>query len=178
MASDTSGEQPLILTARMDTAAFRYFNALRRAHFPVERNYLPAHLTLFHQLPGAEEHRLRSLLGELAASTAPFALAVEGVISLGRGTAYRLEAGPLGTLRQQIALAFHNTLSAQDRQPYRRPHVTVQNKVSPATARELQERLRSQVAPARVVVEGLLLWRYRGGPWEALAAFPFAGVNV
>ena len=45
---------PLIVTLKLDDAAQTYFNALRRQHFPPAINYLGAHLTLFHHLPGAE----------------------------------------------------------------------------------------------------------------------------
>jgi hypothetical protein len=43
-----------ILTAEMDDDSFAWLNGLRRAHFPVERNFLPAHLTVFHRLSPAQ----------------------------------------------------------------------------------------------------------------------------
>lgn len=36
----------------MDEDSFEFFNALRRAHFPPERNPLSVHITLFYHLPG------------------------------------------------------------------------------------------------------------------------------
>jgi len=44
--------QPLILTAHIPDADLKPFNDLRQAHFPPERNFLQAHLTMFHRLPG------------------------------------------------------------------------------------------------------------------------------
>ena len=46
---------PLILSAVLDAPVQQRLDALRRAHFPPERNHLDAHVTLFHHLPGAEE---------------------------------------------------------------------------------------------------------------------------
>ena len=46
---------PLILSAVLDAPVQRRLDALRRTHFPPDRNHLDAHVTLFHHLPGAEE---------------------------------------------------------------------------------------------------------------------------
>lgn len=54
-----------------------------------------------------------------------------------------------------------------------RPHVTVQNKVSPQKARALRERLEQTFTPFEVRGEGLLLWRYLGGPWELVGEYLF-----
>ncbi|WP_204248378.1 hypothetical protein [Hymenobacter sp. PAMC 26628] len=43
---------PLILTLALDTDSQAYFDELRRQHFPAKINYLAAHVTLFHHLPG------------------------------------------------------------------------------------------------------------------------------
>ena len=43
---------PLIVTLLVDDDAQQHFDALRSEHFPAERNYLRAHVTLFHALPG------------------------------------------------------------------------------------------------------------------------------
>jgi hypothetical protein len=97
-----------------------------------------------------------------------------GLLFLGRGVAIRLEAPELPALRGRLAAAWAPWLGAQDRQPFR-PHVTVQNKVAPAAARELHAALSSGFAPFPVEARGFLLWRYLGGPWERVAAVPFRG---
>ena len=56
-----------------------------------------------------------------------------------------------------------------------RPHVTVQNKVTPELARALQKELQATFAPFEVEGVGLSLWRYLGGPWEQLAVYSFRG---
>jgi hypothetical protein len=49
---ESTQTRPLILTLKMDRESFSRFEGLRQAHFPPHRNFIPAHLTLFHHLPG------------------------------------------------------------------------------------------------------------------------------
>ena len=165
---------PLILTLGLDAASFARLDALRRMHFPPDRNHLPAHLTLFHALPGARIAEIAAQLATLAAGSAAPPLRFTGLRSLGRGVAFAVESPPLGRLRGLLATAWHEELSAQDRQAFR-PHVTVQNKVAPEAARALLEQLRSSFEPWEGRGESLRLWHYRGGPWEAAAQFPLSG---
>ena len=51
----------------------------------------------------------------------------------------------------------------------------MQNKVEPAAARALLAELGAGFVPWDARGEGLLLWRYRGGPWEPAADIPFRG---
>ena len=98
-------------------------------------------------------------------------MSATGVRSLGRGVAFVLESPRLGALRAELARRWGAWLTPQDRQAFR-PHVTVQNKVSPADARALLERLQAGFAPFAVEGRALALWHYRGGPWEAAGRFP------
>lgn len=159
---------PLILTLTLDPASQAFFDELRRAHFPPARNFLSAHLTLFHALPGHERAAIEAELATVAAATAPLELRVEKVVFMGRGVAYALESAPLRQLHQQLQTRWRAWLTPQDRQP-RRPHVTVQNKVEPAVARALFEELSAGFVPFRAEGVGLTLWEYKGGPWEALS---------
>jgi len=163
---------PLIVTAALDEASFEWFDALRRAHFPPERNVVPAHLTLFHALPGEHEAAVAEALKQACAGAAPMRLQVTGPWSLGRGVAYRIASPELERLRSDLAERFAPWLTAQDRAPFR-PHVTVQNKVDPETARRLLETLQAGFGPFEAEADGLLVWRYRGGPWEAVGRVPF-----
>jgi hypothetical protein len=52
--------------------------------------------------------------------------------------------------------------------------VTIQNKAEPAEARALLNDLQHAFEPFDAVAEGLLVWRYLGGPWEPVARLPFA----
>lgn len=87
--------------------------------------------------------------------------------------AYRLVSPVLEALRQDLAQAFSPWLTAQDRAAYR-PHITVQNMAESAEARDLLERLQMDFEPFEIVAEGLLLWRYLGGPWALVNRFDFA----
>lgn len=163
---------PLILTAELPPDLQRWANALRCRHFPPERNHLDAHVTLFHALPPQVEDELRALLVRLTAEQPPLAAHLEGVMSLGRGTAIRLSSPAMLALRARIAEHFHGMLTAQDSHAPRL-HVTVQNKVSPAEAKALQAALSGEVHPRDFAFPGLALFRYRGGPWEPVRRFAF-----
>lgn len=172
MSDPTSA--PLILTLALDPVSQAYFNDLRQQHFPPAINYLAAHLTLFHHLPGAELAAVRARLQAVAQATAPLPLRVAGLRSLGRGVAFNLENDELRTLHRQLQADFAPYLTPQDQQK-RQPHITIQNKADPAAARQLLAELQAGFAPFEAVGTGLHLWAYRGGPWESLAEFPFGG---
>jgi hypothetical protein len=166
------GLPSLIVTLGLDAAAFARLDALRRAHFPPERNLIPAHLTLFHALPGSEEPAVALALAAEAAAMPPPDLLVAALRPLGRGVAFAVEGAELAALRGRLAARFAPWLGAQDRQGWR-PHVTVQNKVAPETARATVAALAADFLPWPAHGQALLLWRYLGGPWEALGSFPF-----
>jgi len=170
-----SSPEPLILTLAMDEAAFARFDGERRRHFPEALNHIPAHVTLFHHLPGEEEAGVRETIATQARTQPAPEVSVTGLRFIGRGVAYVLDSADLAAFRGHLATAFQPWLTAQDRQGWR-PHVTVQNKVAPQTARDLHAALAQGFEPFRFRAEGVLLWRYLGGPWERVAAMPFGGV--
>jgi 2'-5' RNA ligase len=161
----------LIVTLLLEEAAQQRLDRLRDQHFPPERNVLAAHVTLFHALPGGQLDAVRADLAE-AADRPAFDVAVTGVRFLGRGVAYALSSSEVAALRIGLASAWQPWLTRQDRQKHA-PHVTVQNKVAPAVARALHERLLAEFVPYDVGARGLGLWRYLGGPWEPVAEYPF-----
>jgi len=154
--------QPIILTLQLDSQSQAFFDAQRTKHFPPQINYIGAHLTLFHNLPGAEFETVLKALGRRCAMLTPFPLTVTGLIKLGRGVAYRIDAEPLLALRAGLADDFANWLTAQDKERYR-PHVTVQNKVAPHEAQALFEHLNDGFKPFDITGEGVQLWFYEGG---------------
>ena len=102
----------------------------------------------------------------------PFPVAVAGLRFLGRGVAYRLTAPEAVELQARLRARFDGWLTPQDRGHWW-PHVTVQNKVSPDAARQTQAVLEGERLPSAVTANGLALWRYLGGPWEAIARYAF-----
>jgi hypothetical protein len=150
-----------------------WLQELRRAHYPPERNRVPAHLTLFHHLPPGVQGEVERRLAAYAATPAP-AAAVAGLIDLGGGTALRVESEGLEDIRYDLALALQGLLTPQDRAPWR-PHVTIQNKVEPKAAKALQARLRAGFERRPLAIRGLALWRYLDGPWAPVKQFTFRG---
>ena len=170
----SDSEALLILSLTLDDAAQSYFNALRRQHFPPRINYLAAHLTLFHHLPGTELDTVSDQLRRLCRAQAPLPLAVTGLRSLGRGVAFTLENAELRAFHRTLQTGFATWLTPQDQQPLQ-PHVTIQNKAEPAAARQLLADMQADFAPFEAMGTGLHLWAYRQGPWESVAGFSFGG---
>lgn len=161
-----------ILTLAMAPEAQHWFEEQRQAYFPAALNRIPAHLSLFHHLPG--DASTASLLGAAASAQAPFSMRMDGVRSMGRGVMYTLISPQLNRLHRELAAQFAANLTPQDRQPLR-PHVVVQNKVEPAEAKLLLARLQAVFQGREVGATGLLWWEYLGGPWRKLAEYPFSG---
>ena len=164
---------PIIVTALLGAADFAWADALRRAHFPPERNVLRAHLTLFHHLPPSSERELRDALRDACHAPAP-AARLASLVSLGRGVAYRIDSAELAEIRARLADRFDTLLTPQDSAGWR-PHITVQNKVDPAIARALLAELSVNFVPRPLIIAGLAAWWYRGGPWEPIGAWRFDG---
>ncbi len=163
----------LIVTADFPPADFAWLEGLRRAHYPPERNQVPAHLTMFHALPPSAEDEARRQLA-LQAKAPPPAADIAGLMDLGGGVAFRVVSDELDTIRDALADHFHGLLSAQDVAGWR-PHVTIQNKVPSRQARALLAELERDFRPRPLGIAGLSLHRYRGGPWEQLASWRFRG---
>jgi 2'-5' RNA ligase len=165
---------PLILTAAFDADTAPVLQALRDKHFPPRINIVPAHLTLFHKLPGEELAAVAARLTALCAAETDIAFAVDGLRFLGRGVALAIAAPRLALLRKHLAADWRAWLSNQDAQTFK-PHVTVQNKVDPVAARALHHRLEADPPAIRGTIVGFDLWHYRNGPWEHAGRYAFAG---
>lgn len=163
----------LIVTAELGRDHFAWLEGLRRAHYPFERNRVPAHLTMFHSLPPSAEFELRSRLAELARERPPRAT-IEGLMDLGGGVAFRVVSPDLDRIRGQLAEDLHGLLGTQDSGGWR-PHITIQNKVAPKVARAFIANLQQGFRPRPLAVSGIALHRYLGGPWEDLGRWSFRG---
>lgn len=158
----------------MDGASFAYLDDLRRRHFPADRNVVPAHLTLFHALPGEHRVLVGRELEAVCGRQRPFELEATGFRSLGRGVALALSAPRLVAIRDALAREWGDWLTPQDSARIA-PHVTVQNKVAPDVARTTLRELQAGFAPFTIRGEGLALWSYLGGPWRLERRIRFAG---
>lgn len=171
-----AGDEPYIVTAELPTDVFAWADGLRRAHFPPERNVLSAHVTLFHAFAPSLFAELRGLLSRIAAENAPPPARLDGLMNLGRGTAIAIHSPAMLAIRAEIADHFHGALTAQDRHKPRL-HITIQNKVDPQAARDLQAALAPGFRQADFTFRGLGLHLYRRPRWEAVQAWSFRGKN-
>ncbi|HEX9903512.1 MAG TPA: 2'-5' RNA ligase family protein [Propylenella sp.] len=163
---------PLVLTVEMDGDAFAFFDDLRRRHYPAERNMIPAHVTLFHRLPGGRAREIKALLAKVAAGQKTVHVAVGDVKALERGVAIFLHSPQLHALRDALATEWWPWLTDQDKAGFR-PHVTIQSNVGAARARATMQALSEGFRPRQIRAVGLHLWRYRGGAWESEQLFRF-----
>jgi hypothetical protein len=104
----------LIVTAEIGPGDLVWLERLRRAHYPAERNRVPAHLIMFHALPPSAEGEVRRSLARLASGPPPKAR-IEGLMNLGGGVAFRIVSTDLDQVRRDLAEDFHGLLGAQCR---------------------------------------------------------------
>ena len=133
---------------------------------PRERNYLKAHLTLFHKLPGEMLPDIQSTVKTFNKQF-PITAKAGFVYSLGGGVAIAVEAPELLHVRQTLAKIWIDWLTPQDRQGFK-PHVTIQNKVTAEKAHSLLAMMKTTFAPFDFEMTGLDLWHYADGPWDAI----------
>lgn len=164
---------PLLVTAELPSDVLNWTDALRREHYPPERNRLRAHVTLFHALPPSVEGELIEVLGDLARAAPPPAR-IDGLMKLGTGTALAVESPAMAELHAVIAERMHGLLTQQDAQPLRL-HVTIQNKVTAQAARALQSELRPQLQPVSFRFRGFGLYAWEDGLWRPIRLFSFRG---
>ena len=105
----TDAAAPLILSLQLDATLFAAVDALRREHFPPDRNHLAAHVTVFHHLPGDQLDEVAARLAATCAATAPPEVSLPSVRFLGRGVAINVGSDALLRLRAELARAFART---------------------------------------------------------------------
>ncbi len=166
--------RPLILTAGFEPGFQSRLEGWRRAHYPVALNRVPAHLSLFRQLPGRAEGEVRRRLSRLAAEVPPLPARLLGFAAREGGVVLEVQCPALVDLREELAEALAGLIMAADMAPPRLK-VTLQNKADAAAARASLAALRKEALPAEVRIVRLLLWRYLDGPWELLVDQPLRG---
>lgn len=182
-AQDQEQQPVYVLTLTTTPSLTDPLTALRRSHFPRHLDRHPAHLTLFHALPGSEMALITAALGELCASQKPLRLAMGGVFRMRRGVGINAADARDGggsqaarRLHRELQRRWWDMLSAQDRRPWR-PHWTVQNKAADDGAVDAAlEDVRTGFRGAEGLATGCALWRYeKGGRWAFERAFDFDG---
>ena len=163
----------MILTFGFDAESFARLAPLRERHFPPSRNYLPVHVTLFQQLPEAQLSRITVDLAR-AGRRSPLPFAATKILDFGGGAAVDLACEAGVELQQDLRRGWSDILTDSDDRK-RKLHVTVQNKVDRDTAKATQDMLRAGFTPWEGTLDRLILWHYRGGPWERIATIPLQG---
>lgn len=163
-----------ILTLKFDDETFTTLDDLRCDYFPPERNFVPAHSTLFHALPDEELDFIEETLTETTSNINVLELNFPNLRFLGKGTAIEIVCPRLLRLRWQLSNEWRDFLGEQDSRKIK-PHVTIQNKVAPATAKRTFAELSETFKPFDGRGEGVLLWRYlQTGRWEFVREFAFS----
>ena len=162
----------MIVTLGFDSASFARLEPLRERYFPPERNFIPVHVTLFQQLPDIALPRLLTDLAMEASKTPALDFTATGIRDFGGGAAVEVDCPPAQGLQARLRRAWGDILTRSDDRG-RHLHVTVQNKVDRETARAAQAEMRAGFSPWKGRFDRLLLWYYRGGPWERAGTFPF-----
>ncbi len=171
--------RPIIITLQLGAKSARFFQEQREKHFPAQINYIGAHLTLFHNLPGIQFEGILESVGRCCAARGSFYLKVACLLRLGRGVAYEIQSDPLMAVHAELADCFKPWLTGQDKERFH-PHITVQNKVPVHEAQALFEHLAADFEPFTAKAEGLQLWHYEGGRghvgnWAPAGAIAFQG---
>ncbi|KUJ19255.1 uncharacterized protein LY89DRAFT_773438 [Mollisia scopiformis] len=173
--------QPLILTLRLDVASEKLLTSLRTRFFPSHRNYLSAHITLFHVLPAVHLPLYNTYLTDIASREHDFTIGLKSPFLLGKkGVAINIASFKLRNLHEEILNGLQKNdveLTEQDKTRLR-PHVTVQNKVGEEEARKTMDVLSAEWVEKAGKAEGFSLWRYEiGGEWTFLRDFDFKRIS-
>lgn len=163
---------PLVLTFCLDEASQARLDAWRARYFPAERNYLKAHLTVFHQLPGQQISQISQQLEEFAAEQETISIEFSRLITRQGFVGIAIDSQLIHEARSKLSSMFGTLLRAQDKQGYK-PHVTITNLGSPRDAMSCMAEMEKIFLPWEGEVKGLNLYHYRGGPWELERTFAF-----
>lgn len=154
---------PLILTLTLNEEAHLFLTSIRNKYFPADRNFLEAHLTLFHHLPFTDT--ILSSLKEIIRPCPVLSLHITEVVFTGRGVAYKVICPSLLQLHKKLQTEWQAFLIPQDKARLW-PHITVQNKVAPHVARKTRDELQETFIPFTAYGIGVTVWEYLDGPWK------------
>ncbi|KAK7733913.1 hypothetical protein SLS53_008065 [Cytospora paraplurivora] len=171
-------EHVYVLTLSTTPSLHDTVTALRERHFPAHLNRTPAHLTMFHALPGSHLSGIVAAIEEECHGLSPFRLATGSLFRMRRGVGINVGQGsrPARLLHEGLQRRWIGFLSEQDRQAWR-PHWTIQNKVNDAAVvEETMREVGLKFQGAEGVSQGCVLWRYEnGGNWRFERMFEFGG---
>lgn len=167
-----------VLTLKTSHEISDAMQELRRKWFPQHRNKVPAHITLFHALPGSKLGAISDWLEGLSRRIKCFEVSTGRVFKMRRGVAINVGAGEKEIKRVFLSLRSNwcDWLSDQDKSM--KAHWTVQNKEE--DSERVEDAFKDvQLSPGiRGQALGLVLWRYEtDGTWLYEKEFGFQGAN-
>ncbi|KAH7065414.1 2'-5' RNA ligase superfamily-domain-containing protein, partial [Macrophomina phaseolina] len=164
-----------VLTLNTTPSLSNPLTALRDKHFPVHLNHTPAHLTMFHALPGSERNGIVAALEELCRNIWPFKVTTGAPFRLKRGVGISVAQGLEDAQRvhRELQQRWSGILSAQDSQSWR-PHWTIQNKVDEeVVAAKTMDEVQTEFQGAEGTADGVVLFLYDKGRWRYESHFEF-----
>ncbi|WWC73891.1 uncharacterized protein I206_107863 [Kwoniella pini CBS 10737] len=190
-------QSPIILTLRLDKATHQLLTSLRSKYFPPHRNFLSAHVTLFHAIPSHRFDELDENLNKICNSKSgwdvffgePEKMGNRGVYLICRerpsNSVEKIHRELLSNLKKGIK-SDQDKLTNQDLQTMRKPHVTVLNKASNEEqvdiclkeVKEFFEGMRKdgqKEGQHKGRAVGFEVWEYLGGPWKSIKEYTFQG---
>ncbi|WWC95617.1 hypothetical protein V866_002482 [Kwoniella sp. B9012] len=200
MTAPIQFQSPIILTLRLDKATHKLLTDLRSKYFPPHRNFLTAHVTLFHAIPAHRLNELDDQLNSICSSRTgwdvffgePEKMGNRGVYLIVRerpsSTVERIHQQLLTDLKRGIK-GDKDKLTNQDLQTMRKPHVTILNKASneeqvDTCLKEVKEFFDGLKTDGRKEGQhkgravGFELWEYLGGPWKSIKQYSFKGEDI
>ncbi|KAJ9096586.1 hypothetical protein QFC19_007118 [Naganishia cerealis] len=130
---------PLILTLSLDKSTHQFLTSLRSKYFPPHRNFLSAHVTLFHAIPPHRINELDEYLNTICTHQKGWDVFIGEPKKMGKGgVMVSVRERPSGTIESIREDLLHNmkqntrsgedNLTDQDLRRMGKPHVTVLNK--------------------------------------------------
>jgi hypothetical protein len=130
---------PLILTLSLDKASHQFLTNLRSKYFPAHRNFLSAHVTLFHAIPPQRINELDEYLNTICKEQKGWDVFIGEPKKMGKGgvmvSVRERPSGTIDGIREELLYNMKkNTtsegdrLTDQDLRKMGKPHVTVLNK--------------------------------------------------
>jgi hypothetical protein len=130
---------PLILTLSLDKASHQFLTGLRQKYFPPHRNFLSAHVTLFHAIPPQRISELDGYLEGICKEQKGWDVFIGEPKKMGKGgvmvSVRERPSGTIEAIREDLlynmkrnAGGNEDRLSEQDQRRMGKPHVTVLNK--------------------------------------------------
>ena len=164
-----------ILTLHTTPEIFYAANTLREKYFPKPINKTPAHITLFHALPGSKLDKIRADLEQFARMQTPFSISTGSIKRLRHGAALLMKGSyPAKEIHSQLKGRWMEWLSQQDRGGFQ-GHYTVMNKVEDSeTIDRAIDEIGDSFRGAEGQAQGLTLWKYDKGRWRLPERFYFS----